>query len=182
MFINVVTIVYIATTEVLNFLLIRHPTAYLRHAPCMRAVQSGYEQCAAEYQDRIKSLNPPAYDDDEQGADYGAVGGVHHDYEYLYENYDDQGEEENRRRRRRQVATGAGDYHHGGVEEDYYSEEGEGEESVRLLCCSFQKYLHCSETVVNATCGHDTAQFTKSFLDRMSGPLIQVKKPLAEDF
>merc|ERR1712226_965840 len=53
-----------------------------------------------------------------------------------------------------------------------YPEE-EAEENVKLLCCSFQKYLHCSETVVNTTCGYETAQFTKSFLDRMSGPLIQ---------
>ena len=52
--------------------------------------------------------------------------------------------------------------------------EADSEENVRLLCCSFQKYLHCSETVVNTTCGYETAQFTKSFLDRMSGPLIQV--------
>ena len=65
-----------------------------------------------------------------------------------------------RRRRRRQV--------------DYSSEGADSEENVRLLCCSFQKYLHCSETVVNTTCGYETAQFTKSFLDRMSGPLIQV--------
>merc|ERR1712150_445693 len=27
--------------------------------------------------------------------------------------------------------------------------------------------------VVNATCSYDTARFTKSFLDRMAGPLIQ---------
>ena len=52
----------------------------------------------------------------------------------------------------------------------------DGEESVQLLCCSFQKYLHCSESVVNTTCGYETARFTKSFLDRMSGPLIQVNK------
>ena len=52
--------------------------------------------------------------------------------------------------------------------------DAESEENVKLLCCSFQKYLHCSETVVNTTCGYETAQFTKSFLDRMSGPLIQV--------
>ena len=64
---------------------------------------------------------------------------------------------------------------------DYESHEMEGhvedgEESVQLLCCSFQKYLHCSESVVNTTCGYETARFTKSFLDRMSGPLIQVNK------
>lgn len=35
-------------------------TDYLRHAPCMRQVQSGYERCASEYQQRIKSLNSGA--------------------------------------------------------------------------------------------------------------------------
>ena len=62
----------------------------------------------------------------------------------------------------------------------------DGEESVQLLCCSFQKYLHCSESVVNTTCGYETARFTKSFLDRMSGPLIQVTilyfLPLSESY
>ena len=31
------------------------------------------------------------------------------------------------------------------------------------------RYLHCSEQVVNTTCGATTAGFTKKFLDRMSG-------------
>ena len=30
---------------------------YLRHAPCMRLVQAGYERCAADYQTRIKALH-----------------------------------------------------------------------------------------------------------------------------
>jgi len=51
-------------------------------------------------------------------------------------------------------------------------EESE-EDNVQVLCCSFQRYLHCSERVVNSTCGVNTASFTKSFLDRMSGPLVQ---------
>jgi len=49
----------------------------------------------------------------------------------------------------------------------------EEEDNVQVLCCSFQRYLHCSEQVVNNTCGQDTASFTKGFLDRMSGPLVQ---------
>ena len=47
------------------------------------------------------------------------------------------------------------------------------EDNVQVLCCSFQRYLHCSEQVVNSTCGAGTAGFTKKFLDRMSGPLVQ---------
>jgi len=49
----------------------------------------------------------------------------------------------------------------------------EEEDNVQVLCCSFQRYLHCSEQVVNSTCGSHTAGFTKQFLDRMSGPLVQ---------
>lgn len=49
----------------------------------------------------------------------------------------------------------------------------EEEDNVQVLCCSFQRYLHCSERVVNGTCGLETASFTKGFLDRMSGPLVQ---------
>jgi len=49
----------------------------------------------------------------------------------------------------------------------------EEEDNVQVLCCSFQRYLHCSEHVVNGTCGMETASFTKGFLDRMSGPLVQ---------
>lgn len=51
----------------------------------------------------------------------------------------------------------------------------EEQANVQVLCCSFQRYLHCSEQVVNHTCGMDTASFTKGFLDRMSGPLVQVR-------
>ena len=51
--------------------------------------------------------------------------------------------------------------------------EDEEEDNVQVLCCSFQRYLHCSEQVVNSTCGSHTAGFTKQFLDRMSGPLVQ---------
>ena len=131
----------------------------------MRLVQSGYERCAADYQTRIKALNEQTQEEHYYDDRY---------YEYSYE-YADTTEPEYieakaeealenvpnqlSRRKRRQIS-------------DYPEEEAE--ENVKLLCCSFQKYLHCSETVVNTTCGYETAQFTKSFLDRMSGPLIQV--------
>jgi len=150
-----------------------YQAAYLKHAPCMRAVQSGYEKCAAEYQDRIKSLNPPSYDESGVG-DYS--GGAHYEYEYVEDAvYADDDEDNDRKRRRKRQAD---QQHHKDqqmhMHSDYYEEdESGGEESVQLLCCSFQKYLHCSESVVNDTCGYDTAKFTKSFLDRMSGPLIQ---------
>merc|ERR1719471_1191682 len=129
----------------------------------MRQVQSGYERCASEYQQRIKSLNSGAGDHVQgRSEEYGEYA----DYEYEYE------EDGSKKRRKKRQAPTVHDSH------DYESHEMEGhvedgEESVQLLCCSFQKYLHCSESVVNDTCGYDTAKFTKSFLDRMSGPLIQ---------
>merc|ERR1712079_738788 len=133
---------------------------YLRHAPCMRQVQSGYERCASEYQQRIKSLNSGGGEHvqgrtEDYADDYA-------EYEYEYEDGTEEGTKR-RKRRKRQAPTAGGHQEH--VED--------GEESVQLLCCSFQKYLHCSESVVNTTCGYETARFTKSFLDRMSGPLIQ---------
>ncbi|TRY76486.1 hypothetical protein TCAL_17008 [Tigriopus californicus] len=114
---NYFNTLYQGTTQVIVDLCQEGPYQkdYLRHAPCMREVQEGYEQCADEYQVRIKNLSGRS--------DEGA--------------------------------------------------QTENEENVQLLCCSFQQYLHCSEGVVNRTCGPETAQFTKSFLDRMSGPLIQ---------
>ncbi|XP_040576327.1 uncharacterized protein [Lepeophtheirus salmonis] len=106
---------YAGTTQVIVDLCTEgsYQTDYLRHAPCMREVQNGYERCAADYQYRIKNLNSKQ----ENG--------------------------------------------------------GDNERNVKLLCCSFQNYLFCSERIVNSTCGPETARFTKSFLDRMSGPLIQ---------
>jgi len=156
---------YAGTTQVIVDLCQEgsYQSDYLRHAPCMRQVQSGYERCASEYQQRIKSLNSGAGDHVQgRSEEYGEYA----DYEYEYE------EDGSKKRRKKRQAPTVHDSH------DYESHEMEGhvedgEESVQLLCCSFQKYLHCSESVVNTTCGYETARFTKSFLDRMSGPLIQ---------
>ncbi|XP_064110554.1 uncharacterized protein LOC135218277 isoform X1 [Macrobrachium nipponense] len=49
----------------------------------------------------------------------------------------------------------------------------EKNKNVITLCCSFQEYLQCSEQVVFETCGNETALFTKEFLDRMAGPIVQ---------
>ena len=118
------------------------------------------------------------------------------EYEYEYEDGTDEGTK--RRKRRKRQAPTAGRFLFPMVKDKIRSflswditkscqtylkflgghqeHVEDGEESVQLLCCSFQKYLHCSESVVNTTCGYETARFTKSFLDRMSGPLIQVTK------
>ena len=132
-------------------------TDYLKHAPCMRQVQAGYEQCASSYQERIKTLSASAGPQEYSYEEYS-------EYEYEYE----EDEDANKRRRRRQAFMARS------PRSRRQANFGGEDNSVQLLCCSFQKYLHCSEGVVNTTCGHETALFTKSFLDRMSGPLIQV--------
>lgn len=158
---------YAGTTQVIVDLCQEgsYQSDYLRHAPCMRQVQSGYERCASEYQQRIKSLNSGAGEHVQgRSEEYG-------DYEeYEYE-YEEEGSKRKRRRKRQAPTAAINGNEHESHEMDGHVEDGE--ESVQLLCCSFQKYLHCSESVVNTTCGYETARFTKSFLDRMSGPLIQ---------
>ena len=138
---------------------------YLRHAPCMRLVQSGYERCAADYQTRIKALNEQTQEEHYYDDRY---------YEYSYEYADTTEPEYIEAKAEEALENVANDLSKRKKRQISDYPEEEAEENVKLLCCSFQKYLHCSETVVNTTCGYETAQFTKSFLDRMSGPLIQV--------
>merc|ERR1712223_1136903 len=168
---------YAGTTQVIVDLCQEgtYQSDYLRHAPCMRLVQAGYERCAADYQTRIKALNEQTQEEtayyDEPLYEYAYEYADSTEAEYVEEKAEEALEtvpnQISKRRRKRsspvkRQVSGGGDY-----------AEADSEENVRLLCCSFQKYLHCSETVVNTTCGYETAQFTKSFLDRMSGPLIQ---------
>lgn len=47
------------------------------------------------------------------------------------------------------------------------------DESVRTVCCSFTEYLDCSEQAARKTCGEETAQFTRGFLDKMSSTLVK---------
>ena len=137
----------------------------MRHAPCMRLVQSGYERCAADYQTRIKALNEQTQEEHYYDDRY---------YEYSYEYADTTEPEYIEAKAEEALENVANDLSKRKKRQISDYPEEEAEENVKLLCCSFQKYLHCSETVVNTTCGYETAQFTKSFLDRMSGPLIQV--------
>lgn len=98
----------------------KYQQEYIRHAPCMRTVNSEYNHCSEIYHQKTADLNHIS----------DAVATL-----------DD--EEKNR--------------------------------NVITLCCSFQEYLQCSERVVFDTCGNETASFTKEFLDRMAGPIVQFK-------
>jgi hypothetical protein len=43
-----------------------------------------------------------------------------------------------------------------------------------LFCSAFTKYASCSERIVRESCGDETAQFTKRFLEKMSNSLMRV--------
>lgn len=47
---------------------------------------------------------------------------------------------------------------------------------VFYCCSSFKSYLHCSQQAVMHRCGIGTSNFTKNFLERMAGPLVQVMR------
>merc|ERR1711997_857279 len=90
---------YAGTTQVIVDLCQEgsYQSDYLRHAPCMRQVQSGYERCASEYQQRIKSLNSGAGDHAQgRSEEYGD----YEEYEYEYEE-----EGSKKRRKKRQAPT-----------------------------------------------------------------------------
>ncbi|GAB0095740.1 uncharacterized protein DMENIID0001_111580 [Sergentomyia squamirostris] len=47
-------------------------------------------------------------------------------------------------------------------------------ERIKTVCCSFKEYIDCSEHVVRIACGVETANYTRSFLDKMSSPLMSM--------
>ncbi|XP_070503963.1 uncharacterized protein [Chironomus tepperi] len=47
------------------------------------------------------------------------------------------------------------------------------EEFVKIVCCSFRKYLDCSEFVTRRTCGMETGLFIRDFIHRMSDTLMR---------
>ncbi|XP_037092777.1 uncharacterized protein LOC119112644 [Pollicipes pollicipes] len=53
------------------------------------------------------------------------------------------------------------------------ADAGDSSVQIQMLCCSFKSYLHCSQQAVMHRCGIGTANFTKNFLERLAGPLVQ---------
>lgn len=50
---------------------------------------------------------------------------------------------------------------------------GSHEDYLRIVCCSFQEYLKCSEQTVQRSCGDEAALFTSAFLKRMASNIIK---------
>ncbi|XP_059047092.1 uncharacterized protein LOC131842538 [Achroia grisella] len=50
---------------------------------------------------------------------------------------------------------------------------GNREDYLRIVCCSFQEYLKCSELTVQSSCGDEAALFTSAFLKRMASNIIK---------
>lgn len=54
-------------------------------------------------------------------------------------------------------------------------------ERIRVVCCAFKTYVHCSEKTVGRSCGQEPAQFTKKFLDKMASSLMTVSRIFGDE-
>ncbi|XP_052121856.1 uncharacterized protein LOC113207069 [Frankliniella occidentalis] len=116
---------------------------FLRHAPCMSEVRSDHEVCSDKYQDRMARMEQKTKLRTARHSQH------HHNHQHHYRHH----------------------HNHTATEEDL--ERQEHEDDLRTLCCSFQDYLRCSQSVVEDKCGEETARFAHSFMDRMASSLVQ---------
>lgn len=63
-------------------------------------------------------------------------------------------------------------HHHNRTAAEEDLEKQQHEDDLRTLCCSFQDYLRCSQSVVEDKCGEETARFAHGFMDRMAQSLV----------
>ncbi|XP_044734450.1 uncharacterized protein LOC123296842 [Chrysoperla carnea] len=54
------------------------------------------------------------------------------------------------------------------------SNETNENDTIKNVCCSFQEYMNCGTNTMRQSCGEEAAQFTRSFMDRMSSNLIKL--------
>ncbi|CAH1116015.1 unnamed protein product [Phaedon cochleariae] len=48
------------------------------------------------------------------------------------------------------------------------------DEGIKNICCAFQEYVECSTQSVRRKCGDISAEFSHTFLDKMSAAMIQL--------
>ncbi|XP_076320587.1 uncharacterized protein LOC143230618 isoform X2 [Tachypleus tridentatus] len=65
---------------------------------------------------------------------------------------------------------------------ELFRKENEGDEDVnkglRKWCCSYSSFVHCQNNHVAQYCGKQAGIFLRSYMDRMTGPLIHEHCPL----
>uniref|UniRef100_A0A182QFL0 DUF19 domain-containing protein n=1 Tax=Anopheles farauti TaxID=69004 RepID=A0A182QFL0_9DIPT len=121
---------------------------FLSHAPCLQLVRPDYEVCGRRYHHTVTAIT-------QQSAHPQHADG--HQRHELHELEQSGGDKQHERRHRNHRTASRTD-----------------EDDVRTVCCSFMEYLDCSEAAARNTCGHETAQFTRGFLDKMSTTLIKM--------
>uniref|UniRef100_A0A182TBP0 Uncharacterized protein n=1 Tax=Anopheles maculatus TaxID=74869 RepID=A0A182TBP0_9DIPT len=124
---------------------------FLSHAPCLQLVRPDYEVCGRRYHLTVMAISQQAQaqpDDHQHQHQHGHHGQQQSDVELS--------EHQHERRHRNHRTASRTD-----------------EDDVRTVCCSFMEYLDCSEAAAKNTCGHETARFTRGFLDKMSSTLIK---------
>ncbi|XP_052861304.1 uncharacterized protein LOC128268292 [Anopheles cruzii] len=127
-----------------------YQSEFLSHAPCLQLVKPDYEVCGRRYHHTVTAITQQSQ---QQSAEHYQH---HHDHEH-HQLQESSGHQHERRHRRNHRTASRTD-----------------EDDVRTVCCSFLEYLDCSEAAARNTCGRDTAQFTRGFLDKMSSTLIKM--------
>uniref|UniRef100_A0A182YF71 Uncharacterized protein n=1 Tax=Anopheles stephensi TaxID=30069 RepID=A0A182YF71_ANOST len=121
---------------------------FLSHAPCLQLVRPDYEVCGRRYHLTVMAISQQSQPEEHQHQ-HG-----HHGHHQPDAELD--GHQHERRHRNHRTASRT------------------DEDDVRTVCCSFMEYLDCSEAAAKNTCGHETARFTRGFLDKMSSTLIKM--------
>ncbi|XP_058063399.1 uncharacterized protein LOC131213382 [Anopheles bellator] len=124
-----------------------YQSEFLSHAPCLQLVRPDYEVCGRRYHHTVTAITQQSQ---QQSAE-------HYQHHHDHEHHESSGHHHERRHRRNHRTASRTD-----------------EDDVRTVCCSFMEYLDCSEAAARNTCGRDTAQFTRGFLDKMSSTLIKM--------
>lgn len=127
---------------------------FLSHAPCLQKVRPDYEVCGRRYHHTVTLIT--------QQSQQHEARQHQHQHGHQHQAQEQTALEESR------------EHQHERRHRNHRTASRTDEDDVRTVCCSFMEYLDCSESAARNTCGHDTASFTRGFLDKMSSTLIKV--------
>ncbi|XP_040166733.1 uncharacterized protein LOC120902231 isoform X1 [Anopheles arabiensis] len=127
---------------------------FLSHAPCLQKVRPDYEVCGRRYHHTVTLIT--------QQSQQHEARQHQHQHGHQHQAQEQTALEESR------------EHQHERRHRNHRTASRTDEDDVRTVCCSFMEYLDCSESAARNTCGHDTASFTRGFLDKMSSTLIKM--------
>uniref|UniRef100_A0A182K664 Uncharacterized protein n=1 Tax=Anopheles christyi TaxID=43041 RepID=A0A182K664_9DIPT len=123
---------------------------FLSHAPCLQLVRPDYEVCGRRYHHTVTLITQQSQQ--------------HEGHQHQHQQHQVQ----------EQTAMESREHQHERRHRNHRTASRTDEDDVRTVCCSFMEYLDCSESAARNTCGHETARFTRGFLDKMSSTLIKM--------